>query len=84
MSKPIPYHIIFAAKAGDKEAMDAILKHYDSFFTQLATRPTQDQYGNSYNIVDKYMKDRIAAACLHEFIYTFDPMKLPPGETIED
>lgn len=84
MSKLIPYHIIFAAKAGDKEAMDALLKHYDSFFTQLSTRPTLDQYGNCYDVVDKYMKDRIAAACLHEFIYTFDPMKLPAGETIED
>lgn len=84
MSKLIPYHIIFAAKAGDKEAMDTILKHYDSFFTQLSTRPALDQYGNSYNIVDKHMKDQIISACLHEFIYTFDPMKLPAGETIED
>ena len=50
----------------------------------LATRPAIDQYGNCYDVVDKYMKDRIAAACLHEFIYTFDPTKLPLGETIED
>lgn len=84
MSKLISYHIILAAKAGDKVAMDAILQHYDPYFTQLATRPAIDQYGNCYDVVDKYMKDRIAAACLHEFIYTFDPMKLPAGETIED
>ena len=84
MSKQIPYHIILAAKAGDKVAMDAILQHYDPYFTQLATRPAIDQYGNCYDVVDKYMKDRIAAACLHEIIYTFDPTKLPLGETIED
>lgn len=84
MSKQIPYHIILAAKAGDKVAMDAILQHYDPYFTQLATRSAIDQYGNCYDVVDKYMKDRIAAACLHEFIYTFDPTKLPLGETIED
>lgn len=84
MSKLIPYRIILAAKAGDTVAMDAILKHYDPYFTQLATRPAIDQYGNRYDVMDKYMKDRIAVACLHEFIYTFDPMKLPPGETIED
>ena len=84
MSKQIPYHIILAAKAGDKVAMDAILQHYDPYFTQLATRPAIDQYGNCYDVVDKYMKDRIAAACLHEFIYTFDPTKLPLGETVED
>ena len=84
MSKQIPYHIILAAKAGDKVAMDAILQHYAPYFTQLATRPAIDQYGNCYDVVDKYMKDRIAAACLHEFIYTFDPTKLPLGETIED
>ena len=84
MSKLIPYHIILAAKTGEKVAMDAILQHYDPYFTQLATRPAIDQYGNCYDVVDKYMKDRIAAACLHEFIYTFDPTKLPLGETIED
>lgn len=84
MSNLIPYHIIFAAKDGDKEAMDAILKHYDAFFTKLSTRPALDQYGNSYDVVDKYMKDRIVAACVHEFLYHFDPMQLPTGETIED
>lgn len=84
MSDLVPYHIIFAAKAGDKEAIDAILKHYDAFFTQLSTRPALDEYGNSYDVVDQYMKDRIIAGCIDEFLTHFDPMQLPPGETIED
>lgn len=84
MSNLIPYHIIFAAKAGDKEAIDAILKHYDAFFTQLSTRTAFDEYGNSYEVVDEYMKSRIADGCIEEFLMHFDPMQLPPGETIED
>lgn len=84
MSNLIPYHTILAAKAGDTEAMDAILKHYEPFITQLATRSATDKYGNSYEVVDSYMKDRIEADLKYQIIYNFDPMKLPPGETIED
>lgn len=84
MSNLIPYHIILAAKAGDKEAMDAVLKHYEPFIIQFSTRSAIDQYGNSYDVVDRYMKDRIEADLKYQIIYNFDPMKLPPGETIED
>ena len=84
MSNLIPYHIILAAKAGDAEAMDAILKHYEPFITQLSTRSAIDEYGNSYNVVDRYMKDRIENDLKYQIIYNFNPTKLPPGETIED
>lgn len=84
MNKLIPYHIILAAKAGDKSAMDAILKHYEPMITQCSKRPELDEYGNTYEIVDTYMKSRIEAAVAYEILYNFDPTQLPSGETIED
>lgn len=84
MNKLIPYHIILAAKAGDKRAMDAILKHYEPMIVHCSKRPVEDEYGNAYDAVDVYMKSRIEAAVAYEILYNFDPMELPPGETIED
>ena len=84
MNKLIPYLIILAAKAGDKSAMDAILKHYEPMIVQCSKRPALDEYGNAYEVVDTYMKSRIEAAVAYEILYNFDPMELPPGETIED
>lgn len=84
MSDLIPYHVILAAKAGSKKAIDTILRHYEPLITQHSKRPVQDEYGNSYEIVDVYMKSRIEAALVYEILYVFDPMKLPAGETIED
>lgn len=84
MSNLVPYHIILAAKAGDSEAMDVILKHYEPFIVQLSTRSAIDEYGNTYDVVDRYMKERIESDLKYQIICNFDSMKLPPGETIED
>ena len=84
MSNLVPYHIILAAKAGDSEAMDAIMKHLKPFIAQLSTRSAIDEFGNTYDVVDRYMKDRIESDLKYQIICNFDPMKLPPGETIED
>ena len=84
MSNLVPYHVILAAKAGDSEAVEIILKHYDSLITKYATRPVRDEYGNTYNMVDRDMKMRIAADLIYQIIYTFDPQKFPPDETLEE
>ena len=84
MAELIPYHVILAAKAGDGEAMDTILRHYDPLITQYATRPARDEYGNVYEVVDGDMKARIAADLVCQIIYNFDPTRPPPGETIDD
>lgn len=84
MAELVPYHVILAAKAGDSEALEIILKHYDSLITKYATRPVRDEYGNAYEIVDRDMKLRIAADLVYQIIYNFDANKLPPGEMIED
>lgn len=84
MADLVPYHVILAAKAGDSEALEIILKHYDPLITKYATRPVRDEYGNAYEMVDRDMKMRIAADLVYQIIYTFDPQKLPPDETLEE
>lgn len=84
MSELIPYYMILAAKAGDQDAIETILKHYNPLITKHANRRTRDEYGNSYEIVDEDMKARIVAELLFQIIYNFDPTQLPPGEVLED
>ena len=84
MADLIPYHVILAAKTGDSEALDCIIKHYDPLITKYATRSARDEYGNTYEVVDRDMKMRIVADLIYQIIYTFDPNKLPPGEILEE
>lgn len=84
MADLIPYHVILAAKSGDSEALDRIIKHYDPLITKYATRSARDEYGNTFEVVDRDMKMRIVADLVYQIIYTFDPNKLPPGEILEE
>lgn len=83
MGDLVPYHVILAAKAGDSEALEIVIKHYDPLITKYATRSARDEYGNTYEVVDNDMKMRIVADLVYQIIYTFDPSKLPLGETLE-
>ena len=83
MGDLVPYHVILAAKAGDSEALEIVIKHYDPLITKYATRSARDEYGNTYEVVDNDMKMRIVADLVYQIIYTFDPRKLPLGETLE-
>ena len=84
MAELIPYHTILAAKAGDSDALEQILFHYDKLIAQYATRSTHDTFGNSYEMLDHDMKMRIAADLTYQIIYNFDPLRLPPGEVLEE
>lgn len=84
MAELIPYHTILAAKAGDVEAMDVILKHYAPFLTKHSIRTFYDKFGNSYELVDEDMRQRIETNLIYQIIYNFDPTLLPPGVTLEE
>ena len=43
MADLVPYHVILAAKAGDSEALEIILKHYDPLIIRYATRSARDE-----------------------------------------
>lgn len=81
--KLIPYSVILAAKGGNAEAMEKILRHYDGLILHYSRRTIADEYGNTVVVVDPEIKSRIQARLMYQIIYEFDPTRLPPGETIE-
>lgn len=84
MPNLIPYQTILAAKAGDSEAMSAILQHYSYYITYYSRRTFYDKYGNRYELVDEDIKQRIEAKLMYQIIYKFDPAQLPPEETLDE
>lgn len=83
MANRILYHTIAAAKAGDSEAMMAIVRHYASYITAFSKRPYYDEYGNRCDFVDEEIRQRIEAKLMFQIIYKFDLCKLPSGETLQ-
>lgn len=83
MPKPVPYQTILAAKAGDSEAMAAILRHYSRYIIYYSRRTFFDRYGNRYELVDEDIKQRIEAKLMYQIIYKFDPMRFPQGQTLD-
>lgn len=77
MASNIPYETIIAAKAGDAEAMTAILLHYAPYISKFAKRSCYDEYGNQYEFVDDTIYQRIEAKLMLQIVYKFDPQKLP-------
>ncbi len=79
MSKLISYETILAAKAGDSEAMQTILKHYAPYIAAHSKRALFDEYGNRYEVVDEEIRQRIEAKLMSSIIFDFDPYKQPPS-----
>ncbi len=79
MNNLVPFDTILAAKAGDNEAMQAILKHYASYIASYSKRTLVDEYGNRYEVVDEEIRQRIEAKLMFQIIYHFNPYKMPPN-----
>ena len=63
-----PLSVIHAAKAGDAEAMDRILRYYEGYINKLSTRKFHDGYGHSYEGLDEYMKRRLEIKLIHSIV----------------
>lgn len=48
--------VMHAAMAGDAIAINIILQHYEPYINTLATKWTQDIFGNCYAFVEPYLK----------------------------
>ncbi len=83
MRNLVPYQTILAAKAGDSDAIAAIINHYTPYITKLCTQTVWEANGCESVKIDDDMRQRIEAKLMYEIVYSFDPNKLPPGETIE-
>jgi len=66
----LPYPIIIAAKAGEIEAMNVVIQHYNSYISSLSLKSIQDEAGNMYWGVDQDMKNHLQTK-LVDSILTF-------------
>lgn len=83
MSTKIPYPCIVAAKQGNPEAMERIIKHYRPYIITQSKRSFFDEYGNHYEFIDDSIRQRIEARLMHKIIFHFDLERVPEGLSIE-
>ena len=55
----LPFPVIEAASNGDADAINQVLRHYESYITTLSTRTLYDEYGNPYVCVDEGIRRRL-------------------------
>ena len=55
----VPFPVIQAATEGDVEAINKVLKHYESFIISLSIRKVYDDFGQSYYCVDETLRRRL-------------------------
>ena len=60
--------VIHAARAGDAEAIDRILRHYEGYIRKLCTRKLYDKAGTPHNCLDEYMKRRLEIKLIQAII----------------
>ena len=65
---PLPDSVIDAAIAGDSEAMELVLLHYDGYINKLCTRTLYDDCGQLHVCVDEYMKHRLENKLIYAIV----------------
>ena len=55
----LPYPVIIAATKGDPEAMNIVVKHYESYIASVSMRKLRDERGNTYWGIDEDIRDRL-------------------------
>lgn len=55
----LPFSVIMEASNGDVEVINDVLKYYEPYICKLSLRLIYDEGGNSYMIVDEYMRRRL-------------------------
>ena len=64
----LPLPVIRAARAGDAEAVDRVLRYYESYIGKLCTRKLYDESGYPHNCTDEYMKHRLEIKLIHAIV----------------
>ena len=57
--KLLPLCVIQAASAGDVDAINIVLKHYEGYIATLATRKLYDEFGQPHYCVDETLRKRL-------------------------
>ena len=55
----LPMPVIEAARAGDAEAVECVLRYYEGYINKLCTRTVYDENGCPHARLDEYMKSRL-------------------------
>ena len=64
----LPMPVIEAARAGDAEAVERVLKYYQGYISKLCTRTLYDEYGNPHECVDERMKRRLEIKLIYAIV----------------
>lgn len=79
----IAYETIQAAKNGDTEAIDKILRHYERYIFHFCRRTLYDEQDAPHEVVDEDRRKQIEAEYIHALVLHYDPDRLPAGEALE-
>ena len=64
----LPLAVSDAARAGDADAVEQVLRYYEGYINKLCTRTLYDSNGFPYVCVDEYMKRRLEIKLIHSIV----------------
>ena len=64
----LPMQVIEAARAGDAEAVEQVLRYYEGYINKLCTRTLYDEYGYPHECVDEHMKHLLEIKLIHAIV----------------
>ena len=64
----LPMPVIEAARAGDAEAVEQVLRYYEGYINKLCTRALYDEYGYPHECVDEHMKHLLEIKLIHAIV----------------
>ena len=67
-SSLLPYHIIVEATAGNVEAINMVLKHFENYIAVLATKRLYDENGVVYYCLDETLCQRLEAKLIAKIL----------------
>lgn len=68
----LPFETIVAAKAGDSDALAAVLNHFRGYINTKATRKFYDGNGLSYDGIDSELRQRLEIKLVTRIIQKFE------------
>ena len=64
----LPLSVIDAARDGDSQAVDQVLRYYEGYINKFCTRTLYDPDGQPHVRVDEYMKRRLEIKLIHSIV----------------
>ena len=64
----LPLTVIEAARAGDADAVERVLRYYNGYISKLCTRTLYDEIGQPHVRVDEFMQRRLEIKLIHSIV----------------